>query len=89
MTRERAYCRSLTLSIGRSASRLSGMFLGHVSKRFKLPSNSRRPEALAETVAELGPGAMAGTRNDAVNTDLRNWVGAKKIVEAVRWKDNG
>jgi 8-hydroxy-5-deazaflavin:NADPH oxidoreductase len=51
--------------------------------------NSRGPETLAETVAELGPGAPAGTRNDAVNTDLVilavNWVDAKRAVEGAQW----
>lgn len=52
-------------------------------------SNSRAPETLAETVAELGPGASAGTRGDAVNTDLVvlavNWVDAEKAVKGIHW----
>ncbi len=52
-------------------------------------SNSRGPETLAATVAQLGPGASAGTREDAVNTDLVilavNWVDAEKSVGAIQW----
>lgn len=52
-------------------------------------SNSRGPETLAQAVAELGPGATAGTREDAVDTDLVilavNWVDARKAVEGIDW----
>jgi predicted dinucleotide-binding enzyme len=52
-------------------------------------SNSRGPETLAETAADLGPGAVAGTRDDALKTDLVilavHWVDAKKAVEGIQW----
>jgi predicted dinucleotide-binding enzyme len=52
-------------------------------------SNARGPETLAEAVADLGPGAAAGTRDDAINTDLVilavHWVDAKKAVEGIEW----
>lgn len=52
-------------------------------------SNSRGPESLAETIAELGPNAAAGTRDDAINTDLVilavHWVDAKEAVAGIEW----
>lgn len=52
-------------------------------------SNSRGPETLAGTVADLGPGAAAGTRQDAVATDIVilavNWVDVERAVEGVEW----
>ena len=52
-------------------------------------SNARGPQTLAEAVADLGPGAAAGTRDDAINTDLVilavHWVDAKKAVEGIEW----
>jgi hypothetical protein len=52
-------------------------------------SNSRGPETLAETVADLGPSAVAGTRDDALKADLVilavHWVDAKKAVEGIEW----
>lgn len=52
-------------------------------------SNSHGPETLAETVADLGPGATAGTRQEALDTDVVilavNWVDAKKAVGGLKW----
>lgn len=52
-------------------------------------SNSRNPETLAGTVADLGPGAAAGTRQDALDTDIVilavNWADAERAVEGVEW----
>ena len=52
-------------------------------------SNSRGPESLAEVVADLGPGAAAGTRQDALGTDLVilavNWTDAEQAVSGVKW----
>ena len=52
-------------------------------------SNSRGPHTLSETVAELGPGAAAGTREDVLNADLVilavNWADARKAVEGLQW----
>ncbi len=52
-------------------------------------SNSRGPATLAGTVADLGPGATAGTRQEAVDTDLVvlavNWVDAKRAVDGLDW----
>ena len=54
-------------------------------------SNSRGPETLAGTVADLGPGATAGTRQDVLGTDLVilavNWVNAREAVEGLAWTD--
>jgi 8-hydroxy-5-deazaflavin:NADPH oxidoreductase len=51
--------------------------------------NSRSPETLAETVADLGSSAAAGTRDDAIDTDLVilavRWVDAKKAVAGIEW----
>jgi 8-hydroxy-5-deazaflavin:NADPH oxidoreductase len=52
-------------------------------------SNSRGPQTLTDIIAELGHGASAGTREDAVTADLViravNWVDAKKAVEGIEW----
>ncbi len=52
-------------------------------------SNSRRPDTLADVVAELGDGAEAGTRDDVLKTDLVvlsvHWPDVPKAVEGLRW----
>jgi predicted dinucleotide-binding enzyme len=54
-------------------------FAGHVAKAGYevIISNSRGPESLAEMVKELGPRAMAGTRQDAARADV--------VVLSVNW----
>jgi predicted dinucleotide-binding enzyme len=52
-------------------------------------SNSRGPETLAELVAELGPSAKAGTKDQAVECEVvilaTNWTQAQKALEGVKW----
>lgn len=54
-------------------------------------SNSRGPQTLGETIAELGPGATAGTREDVLGTDLVvlavNWADVRQAVEGAQWKN--
>jgi len=51
-------------------------------------SNSRGPETLADFVADLGPGAIAGTREQAAECDVvilaTHWV---KVPEALKDTD--
>jgi predicted dinucleotide-binding enzyme len=52
-------------------------------------SNSRGPESLRNLVEELGPGAKAGTKEEAVQTDLVilcvNWRRAQEALSGVAW----
>ena len=52
-------------------------------------ANSRGPESLAELVAELGPGAEAGTREDVLDADLvilaTYWSDARQAVSGLEW----
>ena len=52
-------------------------------------SNSRGPETLAGMVAELGPGATAGTKSQAVESDVvilaTNWVNVPEALKNVDW----
>jgi len=54
-------------------------FAGHVAKAGYevIISNSRGPESLAEMVEQLGPRAIAGTRQDAARADV--------VVLSVNW----
>src|SRR5581483_11891861 len=53
-------------------------------------SNSRGPETLGEFVAELGPGASAGTKQDAAKCDIvilaTRWVNVPAALEGVDWR---
>jgi 8-hydroxy-5-deazaflavin:NADPH oxidoreductase len=52
-------------------------------------SNSRGPETLAGLVAELGPGATAGTKTQAAERDVVilavNWVNVPEALKDVDW----
>jgi 8-hydroxy-5-deazaflavin:NADPH oxidoreductase len=52
-------------------------------------SNSRGPETLAGLVAELGAGAMAGTKTQAAECDVvilaTNWVNVPEALENIDW----
>ncbi len=54
-------------------------------------SNSRGPETLADFVADLGPGATAGTKQQAVECDITilatNWVKVAEALKGVDWHD--
>lgn len=53
-------------------------------------SNSRGPETLAEFVADLGPGATAGTRQQAAECDIvilvTNWVNVPEALKGIDWR---
>jgi 8-hydroxy-5-deazaflavin:NADPH oxidoreductase len=53
-------------------------------------SNSRGPEALAGLVAELGPGATAGTKTQAAESNIvilaTNWVNVPEALSKIDWR---
>ena len=53
-------------------------------------SNSRGPETLADFVAELGPGALAGTKQQAAECDVvilaTNWVSVANALKGIDWQ---
>ncbi|MEH2399354.1 NAD(P)-binding domain-containing protein [Nostoc sp.] len=53
-------------------------------------SNSRGPETLADFVADLGPGAIAGTKQQAAECDVvilaTNWVRVADALKGVDWR---
>jgi hypothetical protein len=52
-------------------------------------SNSRGPETLADFVADLGPGALAGTKQQAAECDVvilaTNWVSVANALNGIDW----
>ena len=52
-------------------------------------SNSRGPETLGKLVAELGPGASAGTKQQAAECDIvilaTNWVNVPEALKGIDW----
>lgn len=53
-------------------------------------SNSRGPETLAGLMANLGPGASAGTKQQAVDCDVvilaTNWINVPDALKGVDWR---
>ena len=53
-------------------------------------SNSRGPETLADFVADLGPGATAGTREQAADCDVvilaTHWVKVPEALKGIDWR---
>ena len=53
-------------------------------------SNSRGPETLADFVADLGPGAIAGTKQQAAECDVvvlaTNWVSVPEALKGIDWR---
>jgi len=53
-------------------------------------SNSRGPESLADFVADLGPGAIAGTREQAAACDVvilaTHWVNVPEALKGIDWR---
>ena len=53
-------------------------------------SNARGPETLSGVVAALGPGAAAGTRNQAVDCDVvilaTYWANAPEALKGIDWR---
>jgi predicted dinucleotide-binding enzyme len=52
-------------------------------------SNSRGPESLRDAVSDLGPSAKAGTREEAVQSDLVvlcvHWSDAREALRGIEW----
>lgn len=53
-------------------------------------SNSRGPETLADFVADLGPGVLAGTKQQAAECDVvilaTNWVNVAEALKGIDWR---
>jgi 8-hydroxy-5-deazaflavin:NADPH oxidoreductase len=53
-------------------------------------SNSRGPETLADFVADLGPGAIAGTKQQAAECDVvilaTHWVSVADALKGIDWR---
>src|ERR1700721_3699535 len=53
-------------------------------------SNSRGPETLSEFVAELGPGARAGTKQQSTECDIvivaTRWVNVREALTGIDWQ---
>src|ERR1700721_316555 len=53
-------------------------------------SNSRGPETLADFVADLGPGAVAGTKEQAAECDVVilavHWVKVRGVWQGMDWR---
>jgi predicted dinucleotide-binding enzyme len=53
-------------------------------------SNSRGPETLADFVADLGPGAIAGTKRQAAECDVvvlaAHWVKVREALKGIDWR---
>jgi predicted dinucleotide-binding enzyme len=53
-------------------------------------SNSRGPETLADFVADLGPGATAGTKQQAAECDVvvvaAHWVKVREALKGIDWR---
>jgi predicted dinucleotide-binding enzyme len=53
-------------------------------------SNSRGPETLANFVADLGPGAIAGTKQQAAESDVAilatHWVSVADALKGIDWR---
>jgi 8-hydroxy-5-deazaflavin:NADPH oxidoreductase len=53
-------------------------------------SNSRGPETLANFVADLGPGAIAGTKQQAAECDIvilaTHWVNVPEALKGIDWR---
>ena len=53
-------------------------------------SNSRCPETLGKFVAELGPGAVGGTKQQAAECDIvilaTRWVSVPEALKGIDWR---
>jgi 8-hydroxy-5-deazaflavin:NADPH oxidoreductase len=53
-------------------------------------SNSRGPETLTDFVADLGPGAIAGTKQQAAECDVvilaTNWIKVPEALKGIDWR---
>jgi 8-hydroxy-5-deazaflavin:NADPH oxidoreductase len=74
------------------AGNVTGTFGGHLinAGHTIVVSNSRGPETLASFVADLGPGAIAGTKQQAAECDVvvlaTNWVNVPEALKGIDWR---
>jgi 8-hydroxy-5-deazaflavin:NADPH oxidoreductase len=74
------------------AGTVAGTFGRHLitAGHIVVGSNSRGPETLADFVADLGPGAIAGTREQAAECDVVilavHWVNVPEALKGIDWR---
>jgi hypothetical protein len=74
------------------AGKVTGTFGHHLitAGHMIVVSNSRGPETLADFVADLGPGAIAGTKQQAAECDVvilaANWVKVPEALKGIDWR---
>ncbi|HUB20727.1 MAG TPA: NAD(P)-binding domain-containing protein [Acidobacteriaceae bacterium] len=75
------------IGAGKVTRALSRHFIG--AGHTVVVSNSRGPETLADFVADLGPGALAGTKQQAAECDVvilaTNWVNVPEALKGIDW----
>src|SRR5277367_6562783 len=75
------------------AGKVTGTFGRHLmtAGHTMVVSNSRGPETLAGLVADLGPGATAGTKQQAAECDVvilaTHWVNVADALKGIDWRD--
>jgi predicted dinucleotide-binding enzyme len=73
------------------AGKVTGTFSRHLitAGHTVVLSNSRGPETLAKFVADLGPGAIAGTKEEATECDIVilavHWVNVREALKGIDW----
>ncbi|MGB6688341.1 MAG: NAD(P)-binding domain-containing protein [Terracidiphilus sp.] len=73
------------------AGKVTGTFGRHLitAGHTVVVSNSRGPETLADFVADLGPGAIAGTKQQAAECDVvvlaAHWVKVPEALKGIDW----
>jgi 8-hydroxy-5-deazaflavin:NADPH oxidoreductase len=76
------------IGAGKVTRTLSRHFIG--AGHTVVVSNSRGPETLADFVADLGPGALAGTKQQAAECDVvvlaTNWVSVADALKGIDWR---
>jgi 8-hydroxy-5-deazaflavin:NADPH oxidoreductase len=76
------------IGAGKVTRTLSRHFIG--AGHTVVVSNSRGPETLADYVADLGPGALAGTKQQAAECDVvilaTNWVSVADALKGIDWR---
>jgi 8-hydroxy-5-deazaflavin:NADPH oxidoreductase len=74
------------------AGTVTGTFGRHliIAGHTVVGSNSRGPETLSKVVADLGPGAVAGTREQAAECDVVilavHWVNVREALKGIDWR---
>ena len=74
------------------AGTVAGTFSRHLlsAGHTVVVSNSRGPETLAKFVADLGPGAIAGTKQQAAECDIVilavHWVNVREALKDIDWR---